>query len=80
MFYEDRNFQGPSYETRHDLLPQQVLKVYDRSNFMGNQYLVKRGEYSDYQRMGLGDCIGSCRMIRMILQAGLQEYQDDRKN
>ncbi|KAG5283560.1 hypothetical protein AALO_G00043400 [Alosa alosa] len=40
--------------------------INDRSNFMGNQYFMKRGKYSDYMRMmGMRDCIRSCRMIAM---------------
>merc|ERR1711951_345112 len=40
--------------------------VYDRTNFMGNQFFLRRGEYSDYMSMmGMSDCIRSCRMIPM---------------
>ncbi|KAJ8415079.1 hypothetical protein AAFF_G00007770 [Aldrovandia affinis] len=40
--------------------------IYDRSDYMGFQYFLRRGEYSDYQRMlGINDCIRSCRMIPM---------------
>ncbi|XP_074550481.1 gamma-crystallin M3-like [Halichoeres trimaculatus] len=78
IFYEDRNFQGRSYETSSDCtdvsshlsrchsckVESGCFMVYDRPNFMGNQYLVYRGEYSDYQQMiGFGDCIRSCRII-----------------
>ncbi|KAM4601714.1 gamma-crystallin M3-like isoform 2-T2 [Polymixia lowei] len=79
IFYEDRNFQGRSYETSSDCpeltsflsrcnscrVESGCFMVYDRSNFMGNQYFVRRGEYSDQQRMGMSDCIRSCRMIPM---------------
>ena len=41
--------------------------VYERPNYMGNQYFMRRGEYSDYQSMmGMSDCIRSCRMIPMV--------------
>lgn len=41
--------------------------VYDRTNFMGNQYFLRRGEYADYMSMmGMSDCIRSCRMIPMV--------------
>ncbi|XP_067117095.1 gamma-crystallin M3-like [Osmerus mordax] len=77
IFFEDRNFQGRSYETSSDcpeLTPflsrcnscrveSGCFMVYDRSNFMGNQYFVRRGEYSDCQRMGLTESIRSSRMI-----------------
>ncbi|XP_041724716.1 gamma-crystallin M3-like [Coregonus clupeaformis] len=79
IFYEDRNFQGRSYETSQDCpeltsylsrcnscrVESGCFMVYDRSNFMGNQYFVRRGEYGDYQRMGMSDCIRSCRNIPM---------------
>ncbi|XP_066520165.1 gamma-crystallin M3-like [Hoplias malabaricus] len=77
IFYEERNFQGRSYETSSDCaeltsylsrcnscrVENGCFMVYDRSNFMGNQYFLRRGEYSDYQRMGMMDSIRSCRMI-----------------
>ena len=83
IFYEDRNFQGRSYETSGDCpdmtsylsrchscrVESGFFMVYDRSDFMGNQYFVKRGEYSDYQRMGMSDCIKSCRNIPMVTAA-----------
>uniref|UniRef100_A0A3Q3GEH8 Crystallin, gamma M5 n=1 Tax=Labrus bergylta TaxID=56723 RepID=A0A3Q3GEH8_9LABR len=80
IFYEDRNFQGRSYETSSDCpdmssylsrchsckVESGCFMVYDRTNFMGNQFFVRRGEYSDYQRLGMSDCIRSCRMIPMV--------------
>uniref|UniRef100_A0A3Q2Z2G6 Gamma-crystallin M3-like n=1 Tax=Hippocampus comes TaxID=109280 RepID=A0A3Q2Z2G6_HIPCM len=79
IFYEDRNFQGRSYETSSDCADMSsylsrclscrvesgCFMVYDRTNYMGNQFFVRRGDYSDYQRMGMSDCIRSCRMIPM---------------
>ncbi|CAL8322629.1 unnamed protein product [Merluccius merluccius] len=82
-FYEDRNFQGRSYECMNDCADMSsylsrchscrscrvdsgCFMVYDRTNYMGNQYFMKRGEYSDYMSMmGMRDCIRSCRMIPM---------------
>ena len=80
IFYEDRNFQGRSYETSSDCADMSsflsrchscrvesgCFMVYDRTNYLGNQFFVRRGEYSDYQRMGMSDCIRSCRMIPMV--------------
>ncbi|XP_030643437.1 gamma-crystallin M3-like [Chanos chanos] len=77
IFYEDRNFQGRSYECNTDCpdlfsylsrctscrVEAGCFVVYDRPNFMGNQYFLRRGEYSDYVRMGLSDSIRSCRLI-----------------
>uniref|UniRef100_A0A8C1GTL8 Si:dkey-57a22.15 n=1 Tax=Cyprinus carpio TaxID=7962 RepID=A0A8C1GTL8_CYPCA len=40
--------------------------IYERPNYMGHQYFMKRGEYSDCQRwMGFSSCIRSCRLIPM---------------
>ncbi|KAL7865671.1 hypothetical protein SRHO_G00109180 [Serrasalmus rhombeus] len=77
IFYEDRNFQGRSYECSSDCsdvftylsrcnsckVENGCFMVYDDSNFMGNQYFIKRGEYSDYTCMGMRDSIRSCRLI-----------------
>ena len=58
--------------------------IYDRSNFMGNQMFLKRGEYSDFQRMGsvmgMGDMtmlesIRSCRMIPMVRRPQLEFHR-----
>ncbi|KAK6315336.1 hypothetical protein J4Q44_G00148650 [Coregonus suidteri] len=72
IFYEDKNFQGRSYETSQDCPDMSSylsrchscrVRVaaswcYDRPNFMGNQYFMKGEKYSDYQRMmGMNDCI-----------------------
>ncbi|KAG9348742.1 hypothetical protein JZ751_029059 [Albula glossodonta] len=78
IFYEDRNFQGRSYECSSDCadlhshfsrcnsiqVESGVWMVYERPNYMGYQYFLRRGEYPDYQRwMGFNDCVRSCRMI-----------------
>merc|ERR1712168_562357 len=80
IFYEDRNFQGRSYECMSDCsdmssymsrchscrVESGCFMVYDRTNYMGNQHFMRRGEYSDYMQMfGWRDCIRSCRMIPM---------------
>ncbi|XP_030626339.1 gamma-crystallin M3-like [Chanos chanos] len=77
IFYEDRNFQGRYYEASSDCaelssylsrchscrVESGCFMLYDRSNYMGNQYFVRRGEYSDCSRFGMSDYIRSCRMI-----------------
>ncbi|XP_062302507.1 gamma-crystallin M2-like [Osmerus eperlanus] len=80
IFYEDRNFGGRHHECMSDCadlhsyfnrchsirVDSGMFMVYDRANYMGHQHFLKRGEYSDYQRMmGMTDCIRSCRMIPM---------------
>uniref|UniRef100_A0A3Q2CMG3 Beta/gamma crystallin 'Greek key' domain-containing protein n=1 Tax=Cyprinodon variegatus TaxID=28743 RepID=A0A3Q2CMG3_CYPVA len=66
IFYEERNFQGRSHECGSDCADIQVhlnrcnscrvengcFVVYDRTNFMGNQVFLRRGEYPDFQYMG----------------------------
>ena len=80
IFYEEKNFQGRSYECMSDCpdmssymnrchscrVERGCFMVYDRTNFMGNQFFMRRGEYADYMSMmGMSDCIRSCRMIPM---------------
>ncbi|XP_074525768.1 gamma-crystallin M3-like [Halichoeres trimaculatus] len=80
VFYEDRNFQGRSYECMSDCsdmssylnrcqscrVERGCFIVYDRSNFMGNQHFMRRGEYADCMNMmGMNDSIRSCRMVPM---------------
>ncbi|KAJ3592219.1 hypothetical protein NHX12_007347 [Muraenolepis orangiensis] len=77
-FYEEKNFQGRSYECMSDCadmtsylsrchscrVESGCFMVYDRTNYMGNQSFMKRGEYSDYMSMmSMRDCIrGQYRM------------------
>ncbi|KAL1267950.1 hypothetical protein QQF64_033313 [Cirrhinus molitorella] len=77
IFYEDRNFQGRSYECSSDCSDMSTylsrchscrvesgcFVVYDRPNYMGNQFFMRRGEYADGMRMGMSDGIRSCRMV-----------------
>ncbi|KAF6721900.1 Gamma-crystallin M3 [Oryzias melastigma] len=80
IFYEDKNFQGRSYETSSDCaeltsylsrctscrVESGCFMVYERPNFMGHQMLVRRGEYPDNQRL-MGMSMSDCiRSCRMI--------------
>ncbi|XP_072539631.1 gamma-crystallin M3-like isoform X1 [Salminus brasiliensis] len=80
IFYEDRNFQGRSYETSSDCpeltsylsrcnscrVESGCFMVYERPNFMGHQMLARRGEYPDNQRL-MGMSMSDCiRSCRMI--------------
>lgn len=82
IFYEDRNFQGRSYECSSDCadlhshfsrcnsiqVESGYWMVYERPNFMGYQYFLHRGEYPDYQQwMGFNDCVRSCRMLPQVI-------------
>uniref|UniRef100_A0A672PRZ4 Beta/gamma crystallin 'Greek key' domain-containing protein n=1 Tax=Sinocyclocheilus grahami TaxID=75366 RepID=A0A672PRZ4_SINGR len=62
---EDRNFQGCSYECMSDL-ESGCWMMYNRPNYMGDQYFFRRGDYADYMSMfGMSECIRSCHMIPM---------------
>uniref|UniRef100_A0A8C2E7G8 Crystallin, gamma M5 n=1 Tax=Cyprinus carpio TaxID=7962 RepID=A0A8C2E7G8_CYPCA len=80
IFYEDRNFHGRNYETSGDCpevtpylscccscrVESGCFMVYERSNFMGHQMLVIRGEYPDNQRImgaSISDCIRSLSQL-----------------
>ncbi|KAM8855832.1 gamma-crystallin M3-like isoform 2-T2 [Spinachia spinachia] len=77
VFYEEKNFQGRSYECMSDCsdmsshlsrcqscrVENGCFMVYERPNYMGNQYFVRRGEYSDYVSLGASESIRSCRLI-----------------
>ncbi|KAF6737175.1 Gamma-crystallin M3 [Oryzias melastigma] len=80
IFYEDRNFQGRSFETSSDCpeltsylsrcnscrVESGLFVVYEKSNFTGLQVLVRRGEYPDNQRL-MGMSTSDCvRSCRMI--------------
>ncbi|KAM6945761.1 uncharacterized protein FYW47_018088 [Aplochiton taeniatus] len=108
IFYEDRNFQGRHHECigdSADLHPyfnrcnsirveSGCFVVYERPNYIGQQYFLRRGEYSDNQRViGMNDCIRSCRIIpthrgsfklrlyeRPDMAGQMQELSDDCPN
>ncbi|KAL6100466.1 uncharacterized protein ACO6RY_07612 [Pungitius sinensis] len=80
IFYEEKNFQGRSYECMSDCsdmssylsrchscrVESGCFMGYDRTNYMGSQYFMRRGEYSDCMgMMGMSGGIRSCRMIPM---------------
>ncbi|CAM4604395.1 unnamed protein product [Leuciscus chuanchicus] len=81
VFYEDKNFQGRSFECSTDCpelsshlsrcnsiqVESGAWVLYEHPNFMGSQYILTRGEYPDYQHwMGFNDSIRSCRMVRNL--------------
>ncbi|XP_041663560.1 gamma-crystallin M2-like [Cheilinus undulatus] len=81
VFFEDKNYQGWSYECSTDCPDLRSyfsrcnsIKVesgswvlYERPNYTGNQYVLIPGEYSDPQRwMGYSDSIKSCRFIKNV--------------
>ncbi|XP_026074077.1 gamma-crystallin M1 [Carassius auratus] len=81
IFYEDRNFQGRSYDCMSDCsdissylsrvgsirVESGCFMVYERNSFMGNQFFLRRGEYHDMQRMmSMGMMFDTIRSCRMI--------------
>ncbi|XP_012411518.1 gamma-crystallin B isoform X1 [Trichechus manatus latirostris] len=84
-FYEDRGFQGHCYECSSDCPNLQIYfsrcnsirvdsgcwMLYERPNYQGHQYFLRRGEYPNYQQwMGLNDSIRSCHLIPQVSHSG----------
>ncbi|XP_057191423.1 LOW QUALITY PROTEIN: gamma-crystallin M2 [Triplophysa rosa] len=80
IFYEEKNFQGRSYECDTDCsdmhphfsrcnsirVESGCWVLYETPNYSGFHYVLTRGEYPDYQRwMGYNDTIRSCRTISL---------------
>uniref|UniRef100_H2MXI5 Beta/gamma crystallin 'Greek key' domain-containing protein n=1 Tax=Oryzias latipes TaxID=8090 RepID=H2MXI5_ORYLA len=84
IFYEDRNFQGRSYECSSDCadvhlqlsrcnscrVDSGLFVLYEKPNFTGLQVLVRPGEYPDSQRL-MGLSAADCiQSCRMIPHRG----------
>ncbi|XP_064826331.1 gamma-crystallin M2-like isoform X1 [Oncorhynchus masou masou] len=80
-FYEDKNFQGRSYECDTDCpdvhphfsrcnsikVDSGCWVLYERPNYAGYQYVLTRGEFPEYQRwMGYSDTVRSCRTFSYV--------------
>ncbi|KAM9736031.1 gamma-crystallin C [Dama dama] len=94
-FYEDRGFQGRCYECSSDCPNLQPYfsrcnsvrvdsgcwMLYERPNYQGHQYFLRRGDYPDYQQwMGLSDSVRSCCLIRDTSSHRLRLYErEDQK-
>ncbi|XP_028254413.1 gamma-crystallin M3-like [Parambassis ranga] len=78
IFYEEKNFRGRSYECSSDCseitshlsrcnscrVESGIFMVYDQPNFLGQQYLLTKGEYPEYlSTLGFSDCIQSCHFV-----------------
>lgn len=81
IFYEDRNFQGRSYECSSDCselnsyfsrcnsirVENGNWMLYEHPNYRGNQYFLKRGEYPEFSHWtSHNDSIRSCRVIPQV--------------
>ncbi|KAM3917438.1 gamma-crystallin-3-like [Leptodactylus fuscus] len=77
IFYEDRNFQGRSYECNSECpdlssyfnrcnsirVESGNWILYEHPNYRGHQYFLHRGEYPNFQQWsGYNDSIRSCRL------------------
>ncbi|MEJ1271979.1 isocitrate dehydrogenase 1 (NADP+) soluble [Cricetulus griseus] len=91
-FYEDRGFQGRCYECSTDCPNLQTYfsrcnsirvdsgcwMLYERPNYQGYQYFLRRGDYPDYQQwMGFSDSIRSCRSIPYTSSHRIRLYERD---
>ncbi|KAM5325764.1 gamma-crystallin A isoform 2-T2 [Glossophaga mutica] len=91
-FYEDRGFQGRHYECSSDCPNLQPYfsrcnsirvdsgcwMLYERPNYQGCQYYLRRGDYPDYQQwMGLSDSVRSCRIIPYSSSHRMRLYERD---
>ncbi|XP_047402157.1 gamma-crystallin A isoform X1 [Sciurus carolinensis] len=91
-FYEDRGFQGRCYECSSDHSNLQPYfsrcnsirvdsgcwMLYERPNYQGYQYFLRRGDYPDYQQwMGFSDSIRSCRAIPYTSSHRIRLYERD---
>ncbi|XP_015990490.2 gamma-crystallin C isoform X1 [Rousettus aegyptiacus] len=89
-FYEDRGFQGRCYECSSDCPNLQTYfsrcnsirvdsgcwMLYERPNYQGHQYFLRRGDYPDYQQwMGFSDSIRSCCLIPQTASHRLRLYE-----
>ncbi|CAK6967667.1 gamma-crystallin S-1-like [Scomber scombrus] len=78
IFYEDKDFSGHHFECSSDIADMTcILKrcnsirvesgsfmIYEKPNYDGNQYYLKKGDFADYQHwMGFSDSVRSCRFI-----------------
>ncbi|CAM4538143.1 unnamed protein product [Lepidochelys kempii] len=78
IFYEDRDFQGRSYAVTADQpdmhahlnrcnsirVESGCWMIYERPHYIGHQYFLKKGEYTnDQQWMGFNDSVKSCCII-----------------
>nr|XP_025857824.1 gamma-crystallin A [Vulpes vulpes] len=91
-FYEDRGFQGRCYECSSDCPNLQPYfsrcnsirvdsgcwMLYERPNYQGHQYFLRRGDYPDYQQwLGLSDAVRSCQAIPYTSSHRIRLYERD---
>ncbi|XP_056146160.1 gamma-crystallin M2-like isoform X2 [Lampris incognitus] len=90
VFFEDKDFQGRSYECSSDCpdlhtyfsrcnsirVESGCWVLYERPNYTGYQYILTPGEYPDHQQwMGFNDSIKSCRAIKNVSSRKIRFYE-----
>ncbi|XP_053546862.1 gamma-crystallin 2-like [Bombina bombina] len=90
IFFEDRNFQGRSYECSSDCSDLHPFftrcnsirvengnwMLYERPNFAGHQYFLKKGEYPDFRKwLGFNDSIRSVRLVSAVRSHKIRVYE-----
>ncbi|XP_050772152.1 gamma-crystallin B-like isoform X4 [Gopherus flavomarginatus] len=97
ILFEDRNFQGRFVECSSDwpdlqsqlshcnsvCLESGCFMLYERPNFQGQQFFVKRGDYPDMQSEGFSTSIKSFQMIpphRGTYRIKIYDKEDHRGN
>ncbi|XP_041857180.1 gamma-crystallin M2-like isoform X2 [Melanotaenia boesemani] len=90
IFYEDKNFSGRQFECNNDCVDLQTnlsccnsikvesgcFMIYEKSNYTGNQYYLRRGDYPDFHHwMGTNGSISSCRSIPAPGSFNLRLYE-----
>ncbi|CAL8387955.1 unnamed protein product [Gadus morhua 'NCC'] len=78
-FYEEKNFQGRSYECMSDCsdmsshmsrcqscrVESGCFMLYEKNNYMGQQFFMRRGEYNDMHRMqSMGMMFDNIRVLQ----------------
>uniref|UniRef100_A0A8C3I9J1 Beta/gamma crystallin 'Greek key' domain-containing protein n=1 Tax=Chrysemys picta bellii TaxID=8478 RepID=A0A8C3I9J1_CHRPI len=90
-FPPDKNFQGRSVECSSDRPDFQsqlsrcnsvrvesgCFMLYERPNFQGQQFFLKRGDYPDMQSEGFSTSIKSCRMIPSVSSILIKIYEKE---
>uniref|UniRef100_A0AAV2JZS6 Beta/gamma crystallin 'Greek key' domain-containing protein n=1 Tax=Knipowitschia caucasica TaxID=637954 RepID=A0AAV2JZS6_KNICA len=92
VFFEDKNFEGRSYECSSDCpdlrsfintcgsvkVESGCWVLYERCDYGGFQYVLSPGEYPEHQQwMGFNDTINSCRSINNDFDGQTAECDED---
>ena len=79
VFGDCDNFQDRGFMNRVNSIRVEsgAFVCYDHPDFKGQQYILERGEYPEFQRWNAhNDHLGSCRPIRMVRLLGARPQRD----